>query len=204
MLNSIYELADREQANITGVLTWAFEFEGQPYFDGFRTLASNGVDKPILNLFRMLGMMQGNRVKTDSNRRPQLSTMLKEGVPEPDVDGLAVARDREVSVLIWNYLDDDAVGLAAKVRLVIGGLPRSTKRALLHRYRIDGDHSNSWAAWKKMGSPESPSPEQYAILETAGQLEQDDSARWISLDNGETSLDLQLPRESVSLLQLSW
>ena len=204
MLNSIYELADREQANITGMLTWAFEFEGQPYFDGFRTLASNGVDKPVLNLFRMLGMMQGSRVKIDNNRRPQLSTMLKEGVLEPDVDGLAVARDREVSVLIWNYLDDDVVGPAAKVRLLIGGLPRGTKRALLRRYRIDDGHSNSWAAWKKMGSPQSPSPEQYATLEAAGQLEQDDSARWIPLDNGETSLDLQLPRESVSLLQLSW
>ena len=204
MLNSIYELADREQANIAGMLTWAFEFEGQPYFDGFRTLASNGVDKPVLNLFRMLGMMQGSRVKTNNNRRLQLSTMLKEGVLEPDVDGLAVARDREVSVLIWNYLDDDVLGPAAKLRLVIGGLPRSTKRALLRRYRIDEDHSNSWAAWKKMGSPQSPSPEQYATLEAAGQLEQDDSARWISLENGETSFDLQLPRESVSLLQLSW
>ena len=37
------------------MLTWAFEFEGQPYFDGFRTLATNGIDKPVLNLFPHAG-----------------------------------------------------------------------------------------------------------------------------------------------------
>src|SRR5204863_4429705 len=50
MLKNIFELADREQANIDGTLTWAFEFEGQPYFDGFRILATNGIDKPVLKL----------------------------------------------------------------------------------------------------------------------------------------------------------
>ena len=38
------------------MLTWAFEFEDQPYFDGFRTLATNGIDKPVLNVFRMDGI----------------------------------------------------------------------------------------------------------------------------------------------------
>jgi len=204
MLKNINELADREQANIAGMLTWAFEFEDQPYFDGFRTLATNGVDKPVLNLFRMLGVMQGRRVKTESSHRVQLSTMLTDGVSEPDVDALAVTEDREVSVLTWNYCDDDVFGPAAKVRLVIAGLPDGTKRLLLRDFRIDEGHSNSWAVWKKMGSPQSPSPEQYATLEAAGQLQQNDSSRWISLRNGEANVDLSLPRESISLLQLTW
>ena len=55
MMSSILELAARHKANIEGMLTWAFEFEGQPYFDGFRTLATNGIDKPVLNVFRMFG-----------------------------------------------------------------------------------------------------------------------------------------------------
>jgi xylan 1,4-beta-xylosidase len=204
MLKNIYELADREQTNIAGMLTWAFEFEGQPYFDGFRTLASNGIDKPALNLFRMLGMLQGNRLKTVNEQRIPLPAMLADGAREPDVDALAVARDREVSVLTWNYCDEDVAGPAANVRLVFTGLPNSAKRVLLREFRIDEDHSNSWAAWKKMGSPQPPSPEQYAALEAAGQLQQNDSPRWISLRNGEASFDLTLPRQSVSLLQLSW
>jgi len=204
MLNNIFELADRDQANIAGVLTWAFEFEDQPYFDGFRTLATNGIDKPVLNLFRILGMMQGSRVKAESNRSIALSTMLAEGAREPDISALAVARDREVSILTWNYCDDDAVGRAATVRLFIAGLPKGAKRALLRQYRIDQDHSNSWTQWKSFGSPPQPSPEQYAALEAAGRLTQNDSPKWLALRNGEVNLDLTLPRESVSLLQLSW
>ena len=203
MLKNIYELADREQVNIAGMLTWAFEFEDQPYFDGFRTLATNGIDKPVLNLFRMLGLMQGRRVKTESSHRAQLSTMLSDGIREPDVDSLAVAQDREVSVLVWNYCDDDVSKPAARVRLIVAGFPHTT-RVLLRDYRIDEDHSNSWAVWKKIGSPQSPSPEQYATLRAAGQLQQNDSPQWLSLRNHEASIDLSLPRESISLLQLSW
>jgi hypothetical protein len=31
--------------NLLGAVTWGFEFEDQPYFDGFRDLATNGIDK---------------------------------------------------------------------------------------------------------------------------------------------------------------
>ena len=57
-----YELADRRGVNLLGAVTWAFLFEDQPYFDGFRDLATNGIAKPVLNTFRMLGQMRGNRV----------------------------------------------------------------------------------------------------------------------------------------------
>ena len=55
----MYELAARHQVNLQGALTWAFEFEDQPYFAGFRQLASNGIDLPVLNVFRMLSLMHG-------------------------------------------------------------------------------------------------------------------------------------------------
>src|SRR5260370_1456249 len=45
MMKNILDLADRDHANIAGMLTLAFEFEDQPYFDGFRTLAPNGIDE---------------------------------------------------------------------------------------------------------------------------------------------------------------
>jgi xylan 1,4-beta-xylosidase len=52
--------------NLLAMLSWSFEFEGKDYFEGFRTLATNGVDKPVLNVFRMAGLMSGNRVMTSS------------------------------------------------------------------------------------------------------------------------------------------
>jgi xylan 1,4-beta-xylosidase len=39
-----YQLAAKYGVNLEGSLTWAFEFEDQPYFAGFRSLASNGID----------------------------------------------------------------------------------------------------------------------------------------------------------------
>lgn len=205
MMKNIFELADREQTNIAGMLTWAFEFEDQPYFDGLRTLATNGVDKPVLNLFRMLGLMRGDRLKTENNSRVLLQTILADGVrSDPDVDAFAVRTDHEISVLAWNYHDDDLPAQQARVPIDITSLPRGIERILLHHYRIDETHSNSWAAWKTMGSPQQPSAEQYVALEAAGQLQQLDSPQWIVVRDGETKLDLKLPRQSVSLLQLRW
>ncbi len=205
MMKNIFELADRAKTNIAGMLTWAFEFEDQPYFDGFRTLATNGIDKPILNLFRMAGMMGDRRIKTDSNNRVPLTGLLKEGVRDkPDVDALAVRSDRAISLLAWNYHDDDLPGPAANVQVDITGIPAATRRVLLRHYRIDETHSNAWTGWKRMGSPQSPNAEQNTALEAARQLQQLDSPRWIDTTAGVTKLDITLPREAVSLLQVSW
>jgi xylan 1,4-beta-xylosidase len=203
MMKNILDLARRTGANIAGMLTWAFEFEDQPYFDGFRTLATNGIDKPVLNLFRMTGMMRGNRVKVESSGSVALSTMLTEGVRgKADVDAIAARSDHEVSVLAWNYHDDDVPGAEARVAMEVSGVPSG--RALLRQYRIDETHSNAWTAWKKMGSPQKPSAEQYAALEAAGQLEQPGSPRWIAVKGGVTTIDLTLPRQGVSLLNLAF
>jgi xylan 1,4-beta-xylosidase len=201
MMKSIFELADRAKTNIAGMLTWAFEFEDQPYFDGFRTLATNGIDKPVLNLFRMDGMMRGERIKVESTGGVAVQKMIAEGVRSTaDVDALAVRSDREMSVLVWNYHDDDVGGPDANVRIDVTGIPNG--RVLLREYRIDQTHSNAWTVWKKMGSPQHPSAEQYTALEAAGQLEQFGSPRWIVVKNGETTIDVTLPRQGVSLLNL--
>jgi xylan 1,4-beta-xylosidase len=113
------------------------------------------------------------------------------------VDALAARGEREISALVWNYSADDVPGPEAEVRLAVSGAPA---RALLREYRIDERHSNAYAAWKWMGSPQSPSAEQYAELEAAGQLLEIGSPRWIN----PRELSLRLPRQAVSLVQLSW
>ena len=59
----IYDLALYHKVNLLGVVSWAFEFEDQPWFHGFRDLATNGVDKPVLNVFRMFGMMGSTELR---------------------------------------------------------------------------------------------------------------------------------------------
>lgn len=205
MMKHILELADRRRTNIEGMLTWAFEFESQPYFDGFRTLATNGIDKPVLNVFRMAALMRGDRVRTESSGRAPLDTILAEGVRgNPDVDALAVRSDRQVAVLAWNYHDDDAPAPEVKVRLEITAFPGAATRVLLRHYRIDETHGNAWTAWKAMGSPRHPAPEQYAGLEAAGQLQLAESPRWVDVRGGVAMLEFWLPRQGVSLAEMSW
>jgi xylan 1,4-beta-xylosidase len=204
-MKGLLELADREQVNLLGMLTWAFEFEGKPYFDGYRTLATNGVDKPVLNVFRMAGLMRGNRVAAVSSGAAPLDSILAHSVRQaPDIDALATSANGEAAVLLWNYHDDDVAAPGAPVTMSITSIPLSVHRLLLQEYRIDDHHSNAYTVWKEMGSPQDPTPEQYAQLQAAGQLQLFDSPKWMTPENGEIKLDVQLPRMGLSLLRVTW
>ncbi len=205
MLNNIYRLNDRNQTNIEGMLTWAFEFEDQPWFDGFRDLATNGVDKPVMNLFRMAGMLRGDRVSVESSGAVPLEKMMENGVSQqPDINALATAAPREINILAWNYHDDDLPAPAAPVKLTVNGVPSSIRNVRLRHYRIDQEHSNSYTAWKAMGSPQKPTPAQFAKLEAAGQLQLLESPRSQPNKEGKIVLEFTLPRHAVSFIQLSW
>jgi len=203
MMKNIRDLAQTRGTNIAGMLTWAFEFENQPYFDGFRTLATNGIDKPVLNVFRMAGMMEGDRLAVESSAHLPFDRIEAEGVrSSADIDALgARGRDR-VSLLIWNYHDDDVPGPAANINVELTGIPGGDRRVLVHQYAIDETHSNAWTAWKKMGSPQQPGPEQYAELEAAGQLQEALSPQWMSVRHGVLSLTLRLQRQGVCLVRV--
>lgn len=204
-IRNMLDLAGRHHSKLEGILTWAFEFEDQPYFDGFRTLATNGVDKPVLNLFRMLGQMPGERVMAESDGAVATDAILQAGVRQrPDVDALAARSGHSLAVLLWNYHDDDLPAPGAPLDLHINGLPKDARQVLLRHYRIDQDHSNAYTVWKDMGSPQAPTAEQYAKLKAAGQLQMLESPRWVGIKDGKIELDFPLPRQAVSLLEVEW
>lgn len=204
-MKGILDLSARDQSNIEGMLTWAFEFEGQPYFDGFRTLATNGVDKPILNLFRMDGLMGGDRVEAQSSGAVALDTLLMKSVREnPDVDVVATRDGRGISVLIWNYSDDDVAGADSPIKLFVQGLPAGVQRVLMKHYRIDASHSNAYSVWKGMGSPQELTADQLRQLKAAGQLQLFESPNWLWNESGKVSIEYDLPRQAVSLFRLEW
>ncbi len=204
-IREMLDLNARSKTNLAGVLTWAFEFEDQPYFLGYRTLATNGIDKPVMNVFRMLGLMSGERVEVSSSAAVSLDEMLASGVREKaDVDGLAARGEHSATVLVWNYSDDEASAAEKSVELKVAGLPARAHRILVRHYRIDQGHSNSYTVWKAMGSPQSPSAEQYTALKAAGQLQLLESPRWVQSKEGAVRLNFGMPGESVSLVELSW
>jgi xylan 1,4-beta-xylosidase len=205
VMNQISALAADEHVTFQGAVTWAFEFEDQPYFAGFRELATNGIDKPVLNTFRMFGLLGGQRVEVKSSGAVALDEFLKSGVRErPDVDAVATRRDREISVLIWNYHDDDLPAADSPIDLSITGIPLDASKVLVEQFRIDGNHSNSYAAWQRIGSPQKPTPEEYRLIEDAGHLEKSNSPDWKAVENGELRLNFSLPRQGLALLRITW
>jgi len=143
-----YELADHFGINFKGAVTWAFEFEDQPWFNGYRDLATNGIDKPVLNVFRMFGMMTGDRVEVTGDIAYKVMA----------------ARD----------------------------------------YRIDQENSNSYEAWKKMGSPQAVSNEQYATLEQSSRLKLIEGPKNMNVENEELVISTPLEGQAVSLFVIEW
>lgn len=203
---ALFGLQDLHNVNLVSMLSWSFEFEDKDYFEGFRSLATNGIDKPVLNVFRMFALMSGNRVKVESTGQIPLDTMLTSGVRNaPDVDALATVADREAAVLAWNYHDvADAAASSVQTKTTITGIPAGVRRVLVEHYRIDETHSNSYTVWKAMGSPQDPTAEQYARLKAAGQLELFTSPEWLDVTKQQVKISTNLPRQSISLLHLRW
>ena len=198
-----YLLADENHANLLGAVSWSFEFEDQPWFYGFRDLATNGVDKPVLNVFRMFGKMKGQRLKVRSNRMYPLNEVMTSSVRgSTDIGALASKEGNTAAVMVWNYHDEDKQAPAEPVSISLSNI--AGKKIKMVEYRIDNDHSNSYEVWKKMGSPQNPTPQQIATLEKAGMLQTIGKPSNIKVLNGRAAINIQLPRQAVSLLQLSW
>lgn len=205
LLDGTLLLAARDRVNLQGSITWAFTFPGQPYFYGYRSLATHEIDKPILNAFRIFGVMQPQRIAAESSQETTLDELLKNSArTQPDIRVIATRGLREVSILVWNY-DDDAVDApAAQVSMQIDGLPRGVNRLRVMHYRIDQDRSNAYTAWKALGSPQNPSPAQIAKLKAAGQLQLLTQPNWVNTKTGHAVLSFTLPRQAVSLIRLDW
>ncbi|MEI6712298.1 MAG: beta-xylosidase [Verrucomicrobiota bacterium] len=200
-----YELADKHQTNLEGAITWSFEFEDQPYFAGFRVIATNGIDLPVLNVFRMFAKMSGQRIAVESSSGLNEEKIRISNVRgAPDVSALATLDGNKLAVLLWHYHDDDVSGPDAAIQLALHGLPVSSSLIKTTQYRIDAEHSNAFEVWKKMGSPENPTLEQYGQLEKAGQLAAMENPKIVDAGRGQSVVQLTLPRQGVSLLVLEW
>ena len=198
-----WELARKHGGRLQGAVTWAFTFEDQPYFAGFRELATNGVDKPVLNVFRMMAMLGGDWVRTESTGGLPVEQIVTRSVTyAPDVNAIATRRPHELDVLLWNYHDADVPAAPANVALEMRGLPSAkvTEEAFL----MDASHSNAYTVWQRMGSPSKPTAAQQQELVRAGKLEQETAPHPVAVKDGAASVQMLLARQGVALVRLRW
>ncbi len=200
----LWALSVRRNVHLEGALTWAFTFVGQPWFAGYRQLATNGVDLPVLNVFRLFARLDTAQIDATSTAQMPLTRMLSEGVRSaPDVGVLATRSDQDsrVNILLWHYRDDDVPGSSAEVHILIDGVAPDVKlRARI--WRIDRRHGDAFTQWRTMGAPANPTPQQIDGLRAAARLD----SRPIKVGprgaDGRVALDTLLPLQGVALIEL--
>ena len=196
------DLAARHGVNLDAALTWAFEFEDQPFFAGQRTLSTAGIDLPVLNVFRIFSKISGKRVEAQSSGEIPVDDIMKNNVRgKPDVAALAAVDGKKAMVMTWHYHDDDVAGPDAAIELTLHHLPLANGEAHLTKYMIDKTHSNAFTAWQGMGSPTAPNNGQYTQLVKAGQLAPEAAAP-VAIKDGDAALKFALPRQGVYLFVL--
>lgn len=201
----LQELAEKHGINLAGAVTWAFEFEDQPWFAGFRDLYTNGVDKPVMNVFKMLGQMTGDKIKSSSSKMVPMDSLLARSVRKNNDVGVMASRSEngnDIMILVWNYHDvDNPYAAPEEIKIHVAGL--NSPKVQVEHFRVDGTHSNAFNEWRKMGRPALPTDEQAKALYRKGNLEMLSSPRWMIPENSDSiTLSFDLPPQGVSFIRI--
>ncbi|MEO6217503.1 MAG: beta-xylosidase [Sphingomonas sp.] len=198
----LWELARRRQVKLEGALSWSYTFVGQPWFAGYRQLATNGVDLPVLNIFRLMARLGPDQIAASSDAQTPLDRIVAEGVRgAPDIGALATRTALgKVAVLLWYYHDDDLPGPDAAIHVSLSGLRAGIHSARV--WRVDGTHGNAFAAWQAEGAPPKPIPAQIVRLTKAARLAPEAIGPVRATRDGAAIVNLRLPRQGVALLEI--
>jgi xylan 1,4-beta-xylosidase len=204
MMKRSLDLAADEGVNLRGVLSWAFTFPDTPYFAGYRALATNGIHLPVLNAFKLLGSLSGDRLPVTSSGARPLVELLSTGVrQEPEIDALATIDGNRIEVLVWNYHDDLVEAEPSPVTLSVSVPPHFGAHASVTHTRVDDTLGNAYAVWVSKGSPSTPSAVELAALREAMEPVVLERGRVVSLVDGAVRLSFDLPRFGISLFSLA-
>ena len=204
MMKRTLELEARVGVKVRGILTWAFLFNDQPYFAGYRVLSSNGIHLPVLNAFKLLGSLEGNRAAVTSSGALTVDQIMSASVrQQSDVDAMATVDSQRVQVLVWNYHDDIVTVAATPVHLTVQVPPAFGTRVTIDHLRVDDAHGDPYTVWVSQGSPAAPSATQIGQLQQAMQPAELQPPQAVDLVGGVATLDFDLPRFGISLVTLS-
>ncbi len=204
MMKRTLELEASIGVNLRGLLTWAFMFDQSPYFPGYRTLSTNGIHMPVLNAFKLLGALTGDRIPATSSGAQAIADILANGVRgTADVDAMATREGARLQVLVWNYHDDLVPVPATPVRLTVQLPARFGPSASITHLRVDETHGDAYTVWTSQGSPGAPSTAQRAALVAAMEPAPLEPARTADASSGTLTLDFDMPRFAVSLVTIA-
>ena len=175
----------RECDGLTNMMSyWTFSdvFEEQgiiktPFYGGFGLIAEGGVPKPAFNTFLLLHMLGTERLPVDS-------------------DSVLVTRDAQhkLKIAVWNYSAPEITGTPKQITLQFSGLHGGHSILI---YRLDAQHGNALAAYGEMGTPASPTRQQYEQLKDAAKLLPPEKQKL-----KHNQITLTLPQKALELIEV--
>ena len=168
---------------------WAFSdvFEEQgvkktPFYGGYGIVAEDGIPKPAYDAFMLLHELGDERL------------------PAPKNEALVTRRaNGALAIAAWNLVDPDSksageTGETMTVTFDLKGVPDGTWAEV---QRVDANHGDTLAAWKKMGSPDDPTQEQVEALKKASEIGSPQDVEVLDHE-----LTIKLPPMGLALIQL--
>lgn len=209
--DKIQRLAQQYQCSVSP-LAWAFLFPGERCFEGTRTFVTQGIDKPILNLFKMYGKLGYDQLAFTSDSAQQivppkepLEPQEKIDPPETpaDIGGFATRGPHgETQILIYSHHDDPDGNRQTPVELCVQGYHDQTGLQVRH-YRIDQSHSNAYTEWLQAGKPLYPQESDYAQIKRRDDLELLEPCTVLDSADNRLVLHFSMPEHAVSLIEIS-
>jgi xylan 1,4-beta-xylosidase len=206
-MKKLLDLSDRSGAHVDQATTWSFYFEGERFFEGTRSLfTAQGVEKPVLNAYRMLSRLGHTRLAVDSSHAWPLEKLDdgEPGMPE-EIDALATFNGRDcVTLLAWRHADDQYLTHAGEtdVTFRVERLPFGSRRVRLRHWRIDARHSNSHTAWRLLDAPQDPTDTQLRAIKERQGLELYEAEREEKIRDGALVWRVPFPLPSASLIEI--
>ena len=185
------------------LLTWAFMFVGERCFEGTRVFSTQGIDKAIMNLFRMYAQIGTQQVAFESSEaKNPLDYADHNGRGEkPDIAGFAaLSGSKQLNVLVYNHHDDWDMREEYTVELEVAGLPFAGTTVKVTHQRVDAEHSNAYAEWVRQDKPNYPAPGQRAAIKARDGLELLEAPRTVETADGTLRLSFAIPVHGISLM----
>lgn len=161
-------------------LSDVFEEQGvvkQPFYGGFGLIAAGGIPKPSFYAFELLHSLGDQRI--DNPNKDVLVTQADDG---------------SLVVATWNLVNPGSAGAPKTVRLDFKGLKRGATASIA---RVDGQHGDTLALYRAMGSPRYPTQVQIKDLRQKSELRPQEER---PLENG--SLNLELPPNGLAVIHV--
>jgi xylan 1,4-beta-xylosidase len=198
---NIYDVAATLKMDIRP-LAWAFMFDNERCFEGTRTFSTQGIDKAVMNVFRMYAALGNTLVDLKSSRDLDplaFKDLWGEG-EGAEIDGWATVRDTgNLAVLVYCHEDAWKTEDLYPVEFTAENLPFRGPCKITH-YRIDKELSNAHAEWVRQGQPDYPVGQQYDAIKARDGLELAGPVKTADHLNGKIALHFDMPVKSVSLI----